>query len=232
MRILIRKLIVNRFANLFKYIGCWSGRRQYLESRPRKVAWRRLSLAMFGTRSTQPSRRGEIDCSKFPLLSFLTSCLPATYWTGSCTVSLVFGTSLQWTVSARKIWPPACTGEDSFSFSCVFTVFVVIQTLLSRQGMESLLTLLPLFDSGSGTFYDLRHLTMHSAPKVFVHLCKNGSTTYRVFQKSHFLNCWTWHFPVILSQLAVEVQMSYLKLGFSKRPSPAIQKVTFFGHPV
>ena len=34
--------------------------------------------------------------------------------------------------------------------------------------MESLLTLLPLFDSGSGTFYDLRHLTMHSAPKVVV----------------------------------------------------------------
>ena len=34
--------------------------------------------------------------------------------------------------------------------------------------MESLLTLLPLFDSGSGTFYDLRHLTMHTAPKVFL----------------------------------------------------------------
>ena len=34
--------------------------------------------------------------------------------------------------------------------------------------MKSLLTLLPLFDSGSGTFYDLRHLTMHTAPKVFV----------------------------------------------------------------
>ena len=30
------------------------------------------------------------------------------------------------------------------------------------------MTLLPLFDSGSGTFYDLRHLTMHSAPKVVV----------------------------------------------------------------
>ena len=37
-----------------------------------------------------------------------------------------------------------------------------------RSGMKSLLTLLPLFDSGSGTFYDLRHLTMHTAPKVFV----------------------------------------------------------------
>ena len=37
--------------------------------------------------------------------------------------------------------------------------------------MESLLTLLPLFDSGSGTFYDLRHLTMHTAPKVFA-LCE------------------------------------------------------------
>lgn len=38
--------------------------------------------------------------------------------------------------------------------------------LLYRQGMESLLTLLPLFDSGSGTFYDLRHLTMHTEPKI------------------------------------------------------------------
>jgi len=37
---------------------------------------------------------------------------------------------------------------------------------LYRKGMESLLTLLPLFDSGSGTFYDLRHLTMHTAPKI------------------------------------------------------------------
>ena len=32
--------------------------------------------------------------------------------------------------------------------------------------MSSLLALLPLFDSGSGTFYDLRHLTMKTEPKV------------------------------------------------------------------
>ena len=104
------KLKVRHFVQIH-----FSGRRQYLESRPRKEAWLRLSLAMCGTRSTQPSQRGEIDCSKFQL-TFLTSCLPATYWTGSCMVSLVFGTSLQWTVSARKIWLPACTGEDASSF--------------------------------------------------------------------------------------------------------------------
>jgi len=37
---------------------------------------------------------------------------------------------------------------------------------LYTQGLSSLLHLLPLFDSGSGTFYDLRHLTMKGAPKV------------------------------------------------------------------
>ena len=36
---------------------------------------------------------------------------------------------------------------------------------LYRKGLDSLLTLLPLYDSGSGTFYDLRHLTMFTAPK-------------------------------------------------------------------
>lgn len=33
------------------------------------------------------------------------------------------------------------------------------------KGMESLQALLPLFDTGAGTFYDLRHFTMHTAPK-------------------------------------------------------------------
>jgi len=36
---------------------------------------------------------------------------------------------------------------------------------LYRAGLSSLLTLLPLYDSGSGTFYDLRHFTMKTAPK-------------------------------------------------------------------
>jgi len=36
---------------------------------------------------------------------------------------------------------------------------------LYESGLESLQALLPLYDSGSGTFYDLRHFTMKSAPK-------------------------------------------------------------------
>ena len=40
-------------------------------------------------------------------------------------------------------------------------------TQLWRDGMKSLLTLLPLFDTGSGTVYDLRHFSMRgSAPKL------------------------------------------------------------------
>jgi len=34
-----------------------------------------------------------------------------------------------------------------------------------ESGIESLKALLPLYDSGSGTFYDLRHFTMKTAPK-------------------------------------------------------------------
>ena len=34
------------------------------------------------------------------------------------------------------------------------------------RGMSSLLALLPFYDAGSGTFYDLRHFTMQTAPKV------------------------------------------------------------------
>eukprot|EP00092_Neocalanus_flemingeri_P004031 GFUD01004338.1.p1 GENE.GFUD01004338.1~~GFUD01004338.1.p1 ORF type:complete len:566 (+),score=104.01 GFUD01004338.1:934-2631(+) len=36
---------------------------------------------------------------------------------------------------------------------------------LYESGLESLMALLPLYDSGSGTFYDLRHFTMKTAPK-------------------------------------------------------------------
>merc|ERR1719483_407691 len=36
---------------------------------------------------------------------------------------------------------------------------------LYQTGMDSLRMILPLFDSGSGTFYDLRHFTMKTAPK-------------------------------------------------------------------
>jgi len=36
---------------------------------------------------------------------------------------------------------------------------------LYERGLESLQALLPLYDSGSGTFYDLRHFTMKTAPK-------------------------------------------------------------------
>lgn len=36
---------------------------------------------------------------------------------------------------------------------------------LYQTGMDSLRVMLPLFDSGSGTFYDLRHFTMKTAPK-------------------------------------------------------------------
>jgi hypothetical protein len=35
-----------------------------------------------------------------------------------------------------------------------------------RSGLESLKTMLPFYDSGSGTFYDLRHFTMKTSPKV------------------------------------------------------------------
>jgi len=37
---------------------------------------------------------------------------------------------------------------------------------LYQRGMESLVELLPLYDSGSGTFYDLRHFTMKTTPKI------------------------------------------------------------------
>ena len=53
-------------------------------------------------------------------------------------------------------------------FFTLFHVWFDQPWFSQRSGMKSLLTLLPLFDSGSGTFYDLRHLTMHTAPKVFV----------------------------------------------------------------
>jgi len=37
---------------------------------------------------------------------------------------------------------------------------------LFSRGMDSLLALLPLFDSGSGSFYDLRHFSMKTTPKL------------------------------------------------------------------
>lgn len=37
---------------------------------------------------------------------------------------------------------------------------------LFDQGMRSLKAMLPLFDSGSGSFYDLRHVTMRTAPNL------------------------------------------------------------------
>lgn len=37
---------------------------------------------------------------------------------------------------------------------------------LFDQGMRSLRVMLPLFDAGSGTFYDLRHITMHVEPNL------------------------------------------------------------------
>lgn len=37
---------------------------------------------------------------------------------------------------------------------------------LFDQGMRSLKVMLPLYDSGSGSFYDLRHVTMHIAPNL------------------------------------------------------------------
>ena len=37
---------------------------------------------------------------------------------------------------------------------------------LYKAGLESLVALLPLYDSGASTFYDLRHFTMKTAPKV------------------------------------------------------------------
>jgi heparosan-N-sulfate-glucuronate 5-epimerase len=38
--------------------------------------------------------------------------------------------------------------------------------LLFDQGMHSLKKLLPLFDTGSGTVYDLRHFTLGLAPNI------------------------------------------------------------------
>lgn len=37
---------------------------------------------------------------------------------------------------------------------------------LFNEGMRSLKVMLPLYDSGSGTFYDLRHVTMHIEPNL------------------------------------------------------------------
>ncbi len=37
---------------------------------------------------------------------------------------------------------------------------------LYNDGMKSLKTLLPLYDTGSGTIYDLRHLTLHKQPNL------------------------------------------------------------------
>ena len=37
---------------------------------------------------------------------------------------------------------------------------------LYKAGIESLAAMLPLYDSGASTFYDLRHFTMKTAPKV------------------------------------------------------------------
>ena len=37
---------------------------------------------------------------------------------------------------------------------------------LYQSGLRSLEAMLPLYDTGSGTFYDLRHFTMKTAPKV------------------------------------------------------------------
>ena len=37
---------------------------------------------------------------------------------------------------------------------------------LLKDGMTSLVTLLPLFDTGSGSTYDLRHVGLHSAPNL------------------------------------------------------------------
>jgi len=38
--------------------------------------------------------------------------------------------------------------------------------VLYDKGMEALEFMLPLYDAGSGTFYDLRHVTMHTSPKL------------------------------------------------------------------
>lgn len=37
---------------------------------------------------------------------------------------------------------------------------------LFRDGLDSLRTFLPLFDTGSGSVYDLRHLQLRSAPNL------------------------------------------------------------------
>ena len=39
---------------------------------------------------------------------------------------------------------------------------------LYQSGLRSLEAMLPLYDTGAGTFYDLRHFTMKTAPKVSV----------------------------------------------------------------
>lgn len=43
--------------------------------------------------------------------------------------------------------------------------FDVVQNLL-KTGMTSLKSMLPLYDTGSGTVYDLRHFTMKTEPKI------------------------------------------------------------------
>lgn len=57
--------------------------------------------------------------------------------------------------------------------------------------------MLPFYDSGSGTFYDLRHYTMKTSPKV---LQENSSNVFRL----------STAIPLILKFLAME----YTCLGF------------------
>merc|ERR1712027_160288 len=56
-----------------------------------------------------------------------------------------------------------------YSLLGLYDLKTVKQGSLAKQlyesGLESLQALLPLYDSGSGTFYDLRHFTMKTAPK-------------------------------------------------------------------
>jgi D-glucuronyl C5-epimerase C-terminus len=56
------------------------------------------------------------------------------------------------------------SGETFISFRSQYMIIFFF------RGLESLKTMLPFYDSGSGTFYDLRHYTMKTSPKVRFYL--------------------------------------------------------------
>ena len=61
-----------------------------------------------------------------------------------------------------------------YDLKTVSTKLKVQISQLFQSGLDSLAAMLPLYDTGSSTLYDLRHFTMKTAPKVrqfYPHKC-------------------------------------------------------------